>query len=63
MEWSVLVPADPDSARKPPIVYGSTKYPSASPCMSALAPSRFAPWSLKFASPSTNSPGTVLIRL
>jgi hypothetical protein len=37
------------------------KYPSARPCIRALAPSRFAPWSEKFASPITNSPGTVLI--
>ena len=41
------------------MVVGSTKYPSARPCMSAEAPSRFAPWSEKFASPVTNSPGIV----
>ena len=43
-------------------VYGKTKYPSARPCISALAPSRLAPWSEKFASPPTNSPGMVDIR-
>ena len=31
--------------------------------VSALAPKRLAPWSEKFASPSTCSPGTLLIRL
>jgi len=31
--------------------------------MSAEAPSRLAPWSEKFASPSTNNPGTFDIRL
>jgi hypothetical protein len=44
-------------------VLGATKYPSARPCISALAPRRFAPWSEKFASPAAKSPGMLVIRL
>jgi len=54
---------NPVPAKYSPIVYGIIKYPSASPCIKALAPSRFAPWSEKFASPRAKRPGTVVIRL
>ncbi len=42
------------------MVEGMTKYPSASPCMSAEAPRRLAPWSEKLASPRQCRPGTVV---
>jgi len=45
------------------MVLGSTKYPSANPCMRAEAPRRFAPWSEKFASPVTKSPSMFDCRL
>ena len=41
-----------------PIINGGTGQTTANLAFNALAPSRLAPWSLKFASPNAYKPGT-----
>ena len=58
-----IVPVRISVDKNSPTVYGATKYPSAKPCIKADAPSLFAPWSEKFASPNAKQPGIDVIKL